>query len=171
MRAMTIRANIGLGGNIGDPRAAMADALRQFDAHPDCAVKNVSRLYRTPPWGKTDQDWFFNAAAEVETGMDAEALLDLCLEIERGMKRERIVRWGPRTIDLDVLTYGNAEIRTRRLTVPHPHTHERAFVLMPLCDYAENLVIAGKPAREWLATADAAGIEVAEENRDWWKVA
>ncbi|WP_373456265.1 2-amino-4-hydroxy-6-hydroxymethyldihydropteridine diphosphokinase [Rhizobium sp. L1K21] len=168
---MAVKANIGLGGNIGDPRAAMAAALRQLDAHAECGVTNVSRLYRTPPWGKTDQAWFFNAAAEIETSLAPEALLDLCLDIERGMKRERVVRWGPRTIDLDVLTYGDSEIRSDRLSVPHPHLHERAFVLMPLCDYAGDLVIANKTASAWLTSADTAGIEVADEDRQWWKAA
>ncbi len=164
-----MRANIGLGGNIGDPPANMAAALRQLEAHPDCAVINVSRLLKTPPWGKTDQEWFFNAAAEIETSLEPEALLDLCLQIEQGMNRVRVERWGPRTIDLDVLTYGDAHIATERLKVPHPHMHERAFVLMPLCDYAPELQLAGRRAMEWLNELDVSGIEAVGESRDWWK--
>src|SRR5262245_28545484 len=92
-------ATLGLGGNIGDPAASMARALVLLDGRPDCAVTHVSKLYRTPPWGKTDQAWFFNACAEVRTSLPAEALLEACLSIERQMKRERLERWGPRTID------------------------------------------------------------------------
>ena len=83
----------------------MARALVLLDARPDCAVTHVSKLYRTPPWGKTDQAWFFNACAAVETSLLPDDLLDACLSIERQMKRERLERWGPRTIDIDVLTY------------------------------------------------------------------
>src|SRR3954452_7086291 len=91
---------LGLGGNIGDPVAAMAEALSRFDAHPDCSLQAVSRLYRTPPWGKTDQDCFFKPAAAVVTTLSPHGLLDLCLEIERAMKRVRLERWGPRTLDI-----------------------------------------------------------------------
>ncbi len=166
---MPVRANLGLGGNLGDPPAAMAAALREIDALPDCRVTNVSRLYKTPPWGKTDQNWFYNATAEVETELEPEALLDLCLSIERGMKRVRSERWGPRTIDLDVLTYGDRQIVTDRLTVPHPHMHERAFVLKPLSDYAPELMIAGRAVHDWLSEADVAGIEPVGPESSWWK--
>ena len=107
---MSVTAFLGLGGNVGDPVASMAEALRRIDRHPDCAVKAASRLYRTPPWGKTDQDWFFNAAAAIETTLSPHALLDLCLEIERAMKRIRMERWGPRTLDMDILAYGDLAI-------------------------------------------------------------
>ena len=109
------KATLGLGGNIGDPVQAMAEALRALDARPDSRVLAVSRLYRTPPWGKTDQDWFFNACALVETMLAPEALLDTCLDIERVMKRERKERWGPRTIDIDVLTFEGVEQSGGRL--------------------------------------------------------
>jgi 2-amino-4-hydroxy-6-hydroxymethyldihydropteridine diphosphokinase len=162
-------AYLGLGGNIGDPKAAMAEALKQIDKHPDCSVTGVSRLYRTPPWGNTDQDWFFNAAAAVETGLSPHALLDLCLDIERGMKRIRAERWGPRTLDMDILAYDELVLDDDRLALPHPRMTDRAFVLMPLADFASNLTIGGKTVMEWLAQADKAGIEVADESRDWWK--
>lgn len=162
-------AYLGLGGNVGDPVASMAEALRRIDLHPDCAVAAVSRLYRTPPWGKTDQDWFFNAAAAIRTALAPEALLDLCLDIERTMKRVRIERWGPRTLDIDILSYGDVERAGPMLELPHPRMTERAFVLMPLADIAPDLPIAGKPVTEWLAGVDGAGIEIAGEGRDWWR--
>jgi 2-amino-4-hydroxy-6-hydroxymethyldihydropteridine diphosphokinase len=162
-------ATLGLGGNLGDPRRAMAEALRALDARPDCRVTAVSRLYRTPPWGKTDQDWFFNACAEVETTLGPEMLLETCLEIERAMKRVRKERWGPRTIDIDLLTFDDQSIVTDTLHLPHPRMTERGFVLMPLADFAADLSVGGRTIREWLNRADVTGIDVADENVDWWR--
>ncbi|WP_312420254.1 2-amino-4-hydroxy-6-hydroxymethyldihydropteridine diphosphokinase [Shinella sp.] len=163
------RATLGLGGNIGDPARAMAEALRALDARADCRVVAVSRLYRTPPWGKTDQDWFFNACALIETTLAPEALLDIGLGIERDMKRERIERWGPRTIDIDILTYEGVEQAGERLELPHPRMTERGFVLMPLADVAPSLDVAGRPVAAWLEAADVTGIEPASAGPDWWR--
>ncbi|WP_409526936.1 2-amino-4-hydroxy-6-hydroxymethyldihydropteridine diphosphokinase [Rhizobium sp. G21] len=162
-------AYLGLGGNLGDPVANMAEALRRVDERPDCRVVSVSRLYRTPPWGKTDQDWFFNSAAEIATTLEPLSLLRLCLEIERSMKRIRVERWGPRTIDLDVLAYGDLQMSTDDLTLPHPRMTERAFVLQPLADVAPGLMISDRPVTAWLAEVDAASIELADADRDWWR--
>jgi len=165
---MPATAYIGLGGNIGDPVVAMAEALHAFGARPDCKVLSVSRLYRTPPWGKTDQDWFFNAAAAIETELPPHALLRLCLEIEQSMKRVRIERWGPRTIDLDILAYDDLAFSDDTLTLPHPRMKDRAFVLMPLADLASDLKIDGKTVEEWLIAAEKSGIEIADKDRRWW---
>lgn len=164
---MTVAA-LGLGGNIGDAAAAMARALRELDAHGDCRLMAVSNLYRTPPWGKTDQADFFNCCALVETALSAPPLLELCLNIEKGMKRVRTERWGPRTIDIDVLTFGNQSIVTESIEVPHPRMTERAFVLMPLADIAPDLQVRGKSVREWLQQADKSGIVSANEKQEWW---
>lgn len=161
-------AYLGLGGNLGDPVASMAEALRLLNARDDCWVLAVSRLYRTPPWGKTDQDWFFNSAAAIETVLEPHGLLDLCLEIERSMKRIRTERWGPRTIDLDVLAYEGVTLADEKLTIPHPRMKDRAFVLMPLGDLAPRLEIDGRRVEQWLAEADKSGIEIADEDRMWW---
>lgn len=167
--APVVSAALGLGGNIGDPVAAMARALRALDGRADTSVTAVSRLYRTPPWGKTDQAWFFNACALVETALQPEALLDVGLDIERSMKRERIERWGPRTIDIDVLLWGEAAIASARLTVPHPRMTERAFVLMPLADIFPDGMVGGRSVTDWLAAVDKAGIQVADADPDWWQ--
>lgn len=164
-------AALGLGGNIGDPVKAMAAALQSLDRRDDCRVAAVSRLYRTPPWGKTDQSFFFNACAAVETLLPPEALLDVCLSIEREMKRERIERWGPRTLDIDVLTYGDVVQDAPRLELPHPRMTERGFVLMPLADIAPDLLVKGRTIGDWLDEADVAGIETADGSRDWWRKA
>lgn len=165
------QATLGLGGNIGDPARAMAEALRALDARPDCRVVAVSRLYRTPPWGKTDQDWFFNACALIETRLGAEPLLDTCLAIERDMKRERKERWGPRTIDIDVLTYEGVQQTGGRLELPHPRMTGRGFVLMPLADVAPALDVQGRTVESWLKDVDVAGIEPASTGSEWWKTA
>ena len=164
------RASLGLGGNLGDPVRSMADALQALDRRPDCRVVAVSRLYRTPPWGKTDQDWFFNACALVETTLAPEPLLDACLGIEREMKRERKERWGPRTIDIDVLTYEGVSQSGGRLELPHPRMTGRGFVLMPLADVVPALEVEGRSVESWLRDADVAGIEPASAGPEWWEI-
>lgn len=164
------RATLGLGGNIGDPVRSMADALQALDAREDCRVVAVSRLYRTPPWGKTDQNWFFNACALVETVLAPEALLDTCLGIERDMKRERKERWGPRTIDIDVLTFEGVAQSGGRLELPHPRMTGRGFVLMPLADITPAMDVQGRTVEAWLKDADVAGIEPASAGPDWWTI-
>ena len=163
-----ISSALGLGGNIGDPRASMSSALRLLDRTERVDVRAVSRLYRTPPWGKTDQDWFFNSCALIDTELQPHALLDVCLGVERTLKRERRERWGPRIIDIDVLTYSDRSVREEGLTIPHPHMHERAFVLLPLLDIAPDLKVSGKTVSEWARQADGAGIEAVSEDGDWW---
>ena len=161
-------ATLGLGGNVGDPVVSMAAALQALDARADTRVTAVSRLFRTPPWGKTDQSFFFNACAGVETQLMPEALLDVCLDIEREMKRERIERWGPRTLDIDVLTFDTVEQAAPRLELPHPRMTERGFVLMPLADFAADLTVRGRSVSAWLADADVQDIEIADASHDWW---
>lgn len=165
------RATLGLGGNLDSPVRAMALALQTLDARDDCRVAAVSRVYRTPPWGKTDQSFFYNSCAAVDTTLSPEALLDVCLDIEREMKRVRLERWGPRTIDIDVLTYGDIEQIEPLLTIPHPRMTERGFVIMPLADIAADLVVNGQTVKDWLSTVDVQGIEIADENREWWRSA
>lgn len=121
----SVRAFLGLGGNIGDPAQAIASALQRLNASDGVTVTTVSSLYRTPPWGKTDQPDFFNAAAEIGTTLLPRELLGLCLEIEQGLKRVRGERWGPRTIDIDILLYDECRIAEEGLEIPHPHMTER----------------------------------------------
>ncbi|SMC80898.1 2-amino-4-hydroxy-6-hydroxymethyldihydropteridine diphosphokinase [Rhizobium sp. RU36D] len=162
-------ATLGLGGNIGDPVSAMARALTTIDGREDCRVTAVSRLYRTPPWGKTDQADFFNSCALIKTRLEPQALLRLCLDIERDMKRVRDERWGPRTIDIDVLTYGEIEFAADDLQIPHPRMLQRGFVLMPLADIGREIVVQGKTVAAWLEEADVKGIETVDDATDWWR--
>ena len=126
------RVFLSLGGNLGDPAKAMGAALRLIEADAETDVVAVSSLFRTPPWGKLDQPDFLNVAAEVLTGLAPRAFLDLCLEAERRLKRERRERWGPRLIDIDILMFGERSISEPGLELPHPRMSQRAFVLVPL---------------------------------------
>ena len=155
-----VEAYLGLGGNIGDVAAAFVHALSRLADAPGVRLRRASSVYRTPPWGKLDQPPFLNMAALVETTLPARALLALCLDIERAMGRRRIERWGPRTLDIDILTYGEATIDEPDLKVPHPRIAERAFVLAPLAEIAPHLQIAGREIAQWLALGDRAGVEI-----------
>ncbi len=159
---MSVQAFVGLGGNVGDVAAAFASAVARMDALPATQLLRVSRHYRTPAWGMAAQPDFLNAVALLETRLPARELLDALLAIERahGRDRGRETRWGPRTLDLDLLLYGDAVIDEAGLHVPHPHLHERAFVLRPLLDIAPEASIPGHGrARELPAAMAADGIE------------
>lgn len=148
---MAIEATLGLGGNLGDPVLAFAAALVRLRAHPAISVKATSSVWRTAPWGKLDQPEFRNMAVLLETSLPAEVLLDLCLAIERESGRERGERWGPRTLDIDILTYGGQTIDRPGLQIPHPRIAERAFVLAPLAEIAPGMRIAGRSVPALLA--------------------
>ncbi|KRA42366.1 2-amino-4-hydroxy-6-hydroxymethyldihydropteridine diphosphokinase [Pseudoxanthomonas sp. Root630] len=140
-----VRACIGLGANLGDA----ADTLRRaFDALGGCEgveVLRTSRLYRTPAWGREDQPDFINAVALVDTTLAPRALLERLLAVEAAFGRQRAEgeRWGPRTLDLDLLLYGDVVVDEPGLHVPHPHLHERAFALIPLLEVLPNARIPG----------------------------
>jgi 2-amino-4-hydroxy-6-hydroxymethyldihydropteridine diphosphokinase len=159
---------LSLGGNLGDPAKSMGAALRMLDADADTRVTGVSSLYRTPPWGKLDQPDFLNAAAEISTVLAPRALLDLCLDAERKLKRVREERWGPRLIDIDILVFGDRVIHETGLEVPHPRMLERAFVLAPLAEIAPGLVVSGRSITDRLVAVDTSGIERLSSGRDWW---
>jgi 2-amino-4-hydroxy-6-hydroxymethyldihydropteridine diphosphokinase len=156
--ASPARAWLGLGGNIGDARATIAAALVRLEARGAQSVRR-SADYRTPPWGKTDQQPFVNACAEVETRLDPHGLLEACLSVERDLGRVRLEKWGPRVIDIDVLAYADRVIAAPDLIVPHPYMLERAFVLVPLAEIAPDLVVGGRRIVDHLRTFDATGIE------------
>jgi len=136
------QAFIGLGSNVGDSVATLKAALAALDALPDTRVLRASKLYRTAAWGVTDQPDFINAVALLHTRRSPRQLLEDLLGIEREAGRRRLEdgsdRWGPRTLDLDLLLYGDARIDEPGLHVPHPRLHERAFVLVPLAEIAPD---------------------------------
>ena len=136
-RAATI-AYVGLGSNLGDREGAIRRAAELIGA------RRLSTIRETEPWGPVDQPRFLNAVAEVEADEGPRALLERLLAVEAGLGRTRGERWGPRTIDLDLLLYGTEELDEPGLTVPHRHLHERLFVLEPLAELAPGLVVPGQ---------------------------
>ena len=157
--AKPVTAYIGLGGNVGDVFTNMQSALHTLNSNEQISVRSISNLYKTPPWGIEDQDWFLNACASIETELSAQELLNQCLETEKTLKRVRDVRWGPRTIDLDVLIFGQEVIEEDKLQIPHPRMHERAFVLKPMADIAPQLMLRDKNISQWLAEIDSSEIQ------------
>ncbi|TQS75317.1 2-amino-4-hydroxy-6-hydroxymethyldihydropteridine diphosphokinase [Ornithinibacillus gellani] len=127
---------IALGTNIEPRLTYLSKALARLKASDDILIKEQSSIYETAPVGYTDQADFLNMVIEIKTTLAPLALLDVCQEIEQDLGRERKIRFGPRTIDLDILLYDDVEIKTERLIAPHPRMHERAFVLVPLAEIA-----------------------------------
>ena len=157
-------AFVGLGGNVGDAAPILGEAIVSLDRVPETRVLRVSGLYRTPAWGVTNQPDFLNAVAMIETALAPLALLDNLLRIERDAGRDRLAgavdRWGPRTLDLDLLLYGDEVIDMPGLKVPHPHLHERAFALVPLIEIAPEIRIPGHgAAADALASMETGDIQ------------
>lgn len=127
-------AFISIGSNIGDRFQCLKDSIQALHSHDEVSVVSVSSIYETAPVGYIDQADFLNVVISVTTELDAHELLATCQRIEHELGRVRDVRWGPRTVDLDILLYNNDNIETESLIVPHPRMHERAFVLIPLLE-------------------------------------
>ncbi|MCL6606038.1 MAG: 2-amino-4-hydroxy-6-hydroxymethyldihydropteridine diphosphokinase [Paenibacillus sp.] len=127
-------AYIALGANLGDREGTLVEALNRLNSHKAIRVIRTSGVYETEPVGYLDQPQFLNMAAAVKTTLSPETLLDIMLEIETGLGRTRDIRYGPRTVDLDLLWMEGQSIETPHLTLPHPRMFERAFVLFPLND-------------------------------------
>jgi 2-amino-4-hydroxy-6-hydroxymethyldihydropteridine diphosphokinase len=146
------RAYVGLGSNLGDREATLHGALAALAAEPEIELVAVSTLIDTEPVGFVDQPRFLNGVAALDTALSADALLGLLLAVERrfGRRREGVPSQGPRTLDLDLLLYGDDEIDRPGLRVPHPRMHERAFVLGPLAELAPGLEVPGKGRIETL---------------------
>lgn len=148
---------LSIGSNIGDRLHHLTEAVRILHGHAKIHVVKVSSVYETIPVGYTDQADFLNIVVCLETSLDAHELLAVCQEIENGLGRERIIRWGPRTVDLDILLYNNDNIESENLIVPHPRMRERAFVLVPLLEIAPTLVpieVDGSGVMRWQEVSD-----------------
>jgi len=156
-----VDALIALGGNIGDVRANFVRALAMLCDGDAVRLTARSSDYRTPPWGVTDQPAFINAVTAVATRLSARELLARALQVERALGRDRANerRWGPRTLDLDLLAYDDIVLNDADLTLPHPRLFERAFVLLPLAEIAPDRVIGGIRVADALARLDVRGIE------------
>jgi 2-amino-4-hydroxy-6-hydroxymethyldihydropteridine diphosphokinase len=155
------RALIALGGNVGDVRKTFQSAIPAICDRANARLIARSSDYRTPPWGETDQPPFINACIEIKTALDPHELLTVLHAVERqfGRNRAEEQRWGPRTLDLDILAYDNIEIDTPDLTLPHPRLFERAFVLVPLAEIAPDWAIGHRTAPQGLEQLSTDGIE------------
>jgi 2-amino-4-hydroxy-6-hydroxymethyldihydropteridine diphosphokinase len=151
------RAYVGLGSNLGDREAALEEAIALLRGHPDIEVVAVSTLRETEPWGPVEQPSYLNGAAAIDTRLQPRELLGVLLDVERLLGRVRAERFGPRTIDLDLLLYGEVVVDEPGLEVPHPRLPERAFALEPLRELDPELVVPGKgPVARLLAALEAA---------------
>jgi 2-amino-4-hydroxy-6-hydroxymethyldihydropteridine diphosphokinase len=139
---MAVTAFVGIGANLGDARANVLDAVERLRRLPDVSLEAVSSLYRTAPIDSSGDD-YINAVARLSTVLPAQALLEALFAIEQAHGRERPYFNAPRTLDLDLLLYGDEQISTATLTVPHPRMHQRAFVLMPLLELAPDVSLPG----------------------------
>lgn len=131
---------LGLGSNVGDREDYLQRAVELLDKHPLIEVKKLSSFYESEPVEYPDQGWFVNAVAELETALLPMPLLDALQGMETKLQRERTIRWGPRTIDLDILLYDDELLSEPRLQIPHIRMHDRTFVLVPLAEIAPDLV-------------------------------
>ena len=125
---------IAAGSNLGDKEETLKEAIYIIDKRKDCVVTKVSNFYTTDPVGYEDQDQFVNCVFEINTLQTPSELMDTLLEVEKDFKRERIIRWGPRTLDLDIIFYNDIISYDEHILIPHPRAHERHFVMKPMCD-------------------------------------
>jgi 2-amino-4-hydroxy-6-hydroxymethyldihydropteridine diphosphokinase len=142
------KAYLGIGGNIGKVKENIEEALKLLQDENKLRLLKQSSYYETAPIGYELQEWFLNIVIEVETTLTPYELLSLCNKVEQQLKRERIIRWGPRTIDIDILLYEDYESNEEKLTVPHPRMQERAFVVIPLLEIAPDLYMKGQSLKE-----------------------
>ena len=155
-----MKAWLGLGSNMQQPVEQLKQALVKLSSLDQVEILATSSFYRTPPWGDDQQDDFINAVVKIETGLDPDTLLSYVQSIEDTMGRQRSDRrWGPRVIDIDLLLYDEIRYRSDDLELPHPRMHERAFVLVPLCELDNTLVIpAVGGVEQLLQKLDSSGI-------------
>ena len=162
------RVFLGLGGNLGQPRAAFIAARQRLADHPQVTVTGSSPLYRTAPvGGPAGQPDYLNAVLELTTELSPRQLLELCRELEDASGRTRDIPWGPRTLDIDLLIFGQLLAADPQLTLPHPRMHERHFVLLPLAALAPELHHPGllKSTRELLhELPEATGVRKISEH-------
>lgn len=153
------RCVLGMGGNIGDVLAHMRIALAMLAGDDGIEIGRCSSLYETPPWGVEDQPVFLNACMEISTNLEPESLLEACQEAEHALKRERDIKWGPRTIDIDILLLEEGGYYSEKLEAPHPRIRERAFVLVPLAEIVGEWILDNNTVGNWLYSCDTSGIE------------
>jgi 2-amino-4-hydroxy-6-hydroxymethyldihydropteridine diphosphokinase len=154
-------AFVGFGGNVGDVRNTLDRAVRAFCDGQEVRLLARSSDYRTAPWGVADQPSFVNLCIAIETGLQPRPLLDRALAVEKNFGRDRAGerRWGPRSLDIDILVYDDVTLDESGLSLPHPRLFERAFALIPLAEIRPDLTIGGVTIADALRRLDASGIE------------
>lgn len=152
------KAYLGLGSNLGDKKEYIDQAVTFLSQREEITLKKISSYYETDPVGYTDQDVFLNIVVEIDTMLEPYELLAYCNEIEEMLQRKRIVRWGPRTIDVDILLFEGFSSTDERLTVPHPRMMERAFVMVPLYELEQNMIINDVKIEDIIKNLDIEGI-------------
>ena len=144
------KSYLGLGTNIGDRLNYLNQALNILNSHSNIKISKKSKLYETKAWGYTEQADFLNMCIEIETSLNPYELLNACQGVEQDLNRERKIRWGPRTIDVDILFFNDIILQEENLEIPHPRIKERAFVLIPLIDLNDKLKIDNISINEYL---------------------
>lgn len=134
-------AFLSLGSNLGDRRSNLEQAITLLNNPPGLVINNISSYYETEPWGGIKQDPFLNLVLEIESQIDPLELLKHCQQVEETMGRIRSIHWGPRIIDIDILTYNNMVINKEELIIPHPYMEEREFVLAPLREIKPDFIL------------------------------
>lgn len=144
------KSYLGLGTNIGDRIRYINEALKILNSNPNINITKKSKLYETKAWGYKEQADFLNMCIEIETSLNPYELLNACQRVEKDLNRERKIRWGPRTIDVDILFFNDIILQEENLEIPHPRIKERAFVLIPLIDLNDKLKIDNISINEYL---------------------
>ena len=157
------KAYLGLGTNMGDKQAYLKEACKIISDNTNINIVKISKVYKTKAWGYTNQDDFLNICIEVDTNLSPEELLEVCHEVENKLNRVRVIRWGPRTIDVDILFFNNIISTDENLILPHPRIKERAFVLIPLMDLNKELVIDNKTISYYLSNLEKEELKQVEE--------
>jgi len=149
---------LSLGSNIGDSVNYLDKAVDILDKHELIHNIKVSSYYQTDPVGYLDQDVFVNIAVCLETDLSPYELLEVCQEIEEALERVRVVRWGPRTIDVDIILFDDVQMTDEKLTIPHPRMHERAFVLVTIAELDNTLIVLNKSIKSLIDLVDSSGV-------------
>ena len=156
---------LGLGSNMGDRKQNILAAIDKINTNTQIAVEKVSSIYETEPYGVKNQDPYLNGVVEISTNLSPEELLDVCLLIEKELGRTRNVHWGPRTIDIDLLIYHDVKVVLPNLTLPHPYLALRRFVLVPMLDITNAVILNGCNVQQLLEVCpDDGKVEIYKEN-------
>jgi 2-amino-4-hydroxy-6-hydroxymethyldihydropteridine diphosphokinase len=165
---MKNRAFLSIGSNIGKREMYLFRAIKALEKEL-IEIRDFSSIYETDPVGFTEQDLFLNMVIEIETSKNPYKLLETCLDVEKQLERKRTIRWGPRTIDLDILLFNQEVIESDHLTIPHPRMHERSFVLVPLAEINEELVVPNvkSTVKALVSQTESAGVRLWREKQDF----